>query len=46
VSKKNASSREAVKRQTIAERKAAELAGSGVGAGSDSKRSTDEGKNS
>ncbi len=46
VSKKNAASKEAVKRQTIAERKAAELAGASTGSGSDSKRSTDEGKNS
>ncbi|TAJ46227.1 MAG: protein translocase subunit SecD [Herbiconiux sp.] len=44
VSKKNAASKEAVKRQTIAERKAAELAGAKTG--SDSNRSTDEGKNS
>nr|WP_254069225.1 protein translocase subunit SecD [Herbiconiux sp. VKM Ac-2851] len=42
--KKGSSSREAVKRQTIAERKAAELASSGTGAGST--RTTDEGKNS
>ncbi|MBF4573649.1 protein translocase subunit SecD [Herbiconiux sp. VKM Ac-1786] len=42
--KKGSSSREAVKRQTIAERKAAELASSGTGAAST--RTTDEGKNS
>jgi preprotein translocase subunit SecD len=42
--KKGSSSREAVKRQTIAERKAAELASSGTGTGST--RTTDEGKNS
>ncbi|MCS5712984.1 protein translocase subunit SecD [Herbiconiux sp. CPCC 205716] len=40
--KKGSSSREAVKRQTIAERKAAELSASGTG----STRTTDEGKNS
>jgi preprotein translocase subunit SecD len=54
--KKGSSSREAVKRQTIAERKAAELAGIGAGkpgakpdagsTGADSKRPSDEGKNS
>ncbi|WP_440710380.1 protein translocase subunit SecD [Herbiconiux sp. YIM B11900] len=40
--KKGSSSREVAKRQTIAERKAAELAGTPT----DSKRSSDEGKNS
>jgi preprotein translocase subunit SecD len=42
--KKGSSSREAAKRQTIAERKAAEL--SGATAGSSSTKPTDEGKNS
>ncbi|MGD8194766.1 protein translocase subunit SecD [Herbiconiux sp. P18] len=46
VSKKNSSSREAVKRQTIAERKAAELAGTAAPKSTDSKRPSDEGKNS
>ncbi|MFB2556006.1 protein translocase subunit SecD [Herbiconiux liangxiaofengii] len=45
-SKKNSSSREAVKRQTIAERKAAELAGTAAPKSTDSKRPSDEGKNS
>ncbi len=45
--KKGSSSREVQKRQTIAERKAAELAGTSAKAGAtDSKPSTDEGKNS
>ncbi|MCS5733236.1 protein translocase subunit SecD [Herbiconiux daphne] len=52
--KRGSSSREAVKRQTIAERKAAELAGTSAGItggsagkpGTDSTRPTDEGKNS
>jgi preprotein translocase subunit SecD len=45
--KKGSSSREAVKRQTIAERKAAELSGATAGKpGPDSTRPSDEGKNS
>ncbi len=47
--KKGSSSREAAKRQTIAERKAAELAGvtsAGAKGGADSASTTDEGKNS
>jgi preprotein translocase subunit SecD len=45
--KKGSSSREAVKRQTIAERKAAELSGATAGKpGADSTRPSDEGKNS
>jgi preprotein translocase subunit SecD len=45
--KKSSSSREAAKRQTIAERKAAELAATGAGTRpADSTRPSDEGKNS